>query len=76
VLERPNKIYENEKNKENGKELGSWTMIYDEGFELHIKDYTFFSFSKYRKVFGEASNSDTCETPDYINICNQTFLGK
>merc|ERR1711924_430158 len=29
------------------KEKGTWTMIYDEGFEVTIADTKFFAFSKY-----------------------------
>lgn len=35
---------------ENGKHhkaSGKWTMVYDEGFEIIVDDYSFFAFSKY-----------------------------
>lgn len=37
--------------KSNGSNhQGTWTMIYDEGFEITFSDYKFFSFSKYEST--------------------------
>jgi len=30
-----------------GKNIGTWTMVYDEGFEIETNDLNFFAFSKY-----------------------------
>jgi len=46
------------------KEQGTWTMIYDEGFEVTIADTKFFAFSKYK--------SDN--EHDYSH-CGETFPG-
>src|SRR5688572_14176485 len=53
-LERPNKVLSTYDNKE----IGKWTMIYDEGFEFTINNQIFFAFSKYEK-FGKFSPSNT-----------------
>lgn len=39
-------------------------MIYDEGFEINIADYSFFTFSKYE--------SDNVE---FKSVCDQTLVG-
>jgi len=44
---------------------GTWTMIYDEGFEVRVKDMNLFAYSKYR-----ASGQDGHES-----LCDQTFPG-
>merc|ERR1711939_112134 len=43
---------------------GTWTMIYDEGFEVNINDQTFFAFSKYK-----TKGSET------LSYCGKTFPG-
>jgi len=71
-IERPDKVYSIKDNKQ----VGKWTMIYDEGFEFTIFDQVFFAFNRYKKVGRfSASNTDTEETKGYVNICNKTFLG-
>ena len=71
-LERPDKVLSVKDNNQ----IGKWTMIYDEGFEIKINDQVFFAFSKYKKEGKfSASNSDTEDTKGYVNICNKTFLG-
>lgn len=72
-LERPNKILSI---SDNNEEVGQWTMIYDEGFELMIHDQVFFAFSRYKKVGKfSPSNTDTEDTPGYKNVCEKTFIG-
>lgn len=45
TLEHPNRA----KAMINGKEeKGTWTMVYDEGFEVHLGQQKFFAFSKYK----------------------------
>jgi hypothetical protein len=29
------------------KQFGTWTMVYDEGFEITLRDVKYFAFSKY-----------------------------
>jgi hypothetical protein len=71
-LERPNSVF----SIDNKKEIGKWTMVYDEGFEFQIADQIFFAFSKYEKMGKfSASNTDTEETPGYKNACEKTFVG-
>jgi len=43
---------------------GTWTMIYDEGFEVRIDGKKFFAFSKYKKEGYKAKS-----------ICHETFPG-
>jgi hypothetical protein len=51
-------------------------MVYDEGFEFRINSYVFFAFSKYSPNKSLVpTNTDTEDTPGYINECNKTFLG-
>jgi hypothetical protein len=71
-LERPNVVQQ----VMSKGPLGTWTMIYDEGFELRFSDHVFFAFSRYEKV-GKFSptNTDTEDTPGYRNICEKTFVG-
>ena len=71
-LERPDKVLSIK-----GKtQLGKWTMVYDEGFELTINNQVFFAFSRYKKVgkFSPA-NTDSMETKGYKNMCDKTFIG-
>jgi cathepsin C len=46
------------------KHIGTWTMIYDEGFEVRVNKHKFFAFSKYENN-GMQSKS----------LCHQTFPG-
>lgn len=72
-LERPNKILSM---IDQTSEIGTWTMIYDEGFEMTIGDQVFFSFSKYIKEGKfSPSNTDTEETIGYRSMCDKTFIG-
>ena len=59
-----------------GSNLGSWTMVYDEGFEVRSKNKVFFAFSKY-KFDGRKAPTDTDdeETQGYTSLCNETFEG-
>ena len=41
----------------NKQQIGNWTMVYDEGFNIDTEDWSFFAFSKYEVV----------ETPDANN---------
>lgn len=71
-LEKPNMIFSLNDNKQ----IGTWTMIYDEGFELNFSDNVFFAFSKYSQLNNfKATNSDTEDTPGYKSLCDKTFLG-
>ena len=87
-LERPNIVYPiNKKSSSNSSiidsfqetiknKIGSWTMIYDEGFELKFANYVFFTFSKYKQKSNfKATNTDTEDTPGYESVCDKTFVG-
>jgi len=53
------------KAKVDGKDVkGTWTMIYDEGFEVNIAGRTFFAFSKYKTEGGTS-----------YSYCGKTFPG-
>lgn len=45
-------------------------MIYDEGFEIRIKDHRFFTFSEYFKNPSLSSKSDK-----YLSNCAKTLVG-
>lgn len=52
----PNKVL-----NQKGKSIGTWTMVYDEGFEINLKKSKtkYFAFSKYYLKEGfEAKNGD------------------
>lgn len=71
-LEIPNII----KTIDSDENIGTWTMVYDEGFELKFLNNSFFAFCKYKKILNfEAKNTDTEETKGYKSICDKTFVG-
>ena len=53
------------KNEKGETVKGTWTMMYDEAFEVRIDNKKFFAFSKYKKM-GYSTKS----------ICHKTFPGK
>ena len=51
---------------------GTWTMVYDEGFEVRIAGKTFFSFFVYvPKVASPTPDNNA----DFSSICSETFTG-
>jgi len=52
---------------------GTWTMVYDEGFEVIINNKRFFAFSKYVPKTPESLSKDDVE--DYTSICDETLVG-
>jgi cathepsin C len=48
---------------------GSWTMVYDEGFDIEFSKYTFFAFSKY------AIDSDFKGGKSFKSQCYSTCVG-
>lgn len=48
---------------------GTWTMIYDEGFEVDIGDLSFFAFSKFDFVQGDDGQRAN------VSHCDQTQIG-
>jgi len=48
---------------------GTWTMIYDEGFEVDIGDLSFFAFSKFDFVPGDDGQRAN------VSHCDQTQIG-
>ena len=51
---------------------GSWTMIYDEGFEVQINGRKFFTFFVYEP---RTENANPEEVGDFFSICDETFSG-
>lgn len=52
---------------------GTWTLIYDEGFEVRIGGRVFFAFFRYDpKVQG---SYESTEVDDYNSICTETMVG-
>merc|ERR1719473_1177685 len=47
---------------------GTWTMIYDEGFEVAFQDYTFFAFSGFSFVNGPHGKTN-------VSHCGETQVG-
>mmetsp|Transcript_55093 Transcript_55093/g.103293 ORF Transcript_55093/g.103293 Transcript_55093/m.103293 type:complete len:562 (+) Transcript_55093:106-1791(+) len=50
---------------------GTWTMIYDEGFEVEIGNHNFFAFSNF--TFGNAA--DVKRPRSNMSHCDQTMVG-
>ena len=70
-LKMPNIVF-NDKNEN----IGNWTMIYDEGWEVRFDDYALLAFSYYAKEdLGEPHDDDDEQTKGYVSYCNHTFLG-
>lgn len=67
VLDEPNIVTDSEGNK------GTWTMIYDEGFEVRVHGKRYFAFSKYVPRTPESLAKD--DVKDYISICDETLVG-
>lgn len=44
---------------------GRWTMVYDEGFEIMVRNTKYFAFSKYQH---KGRN-------DYDSLCGETLIG-
>jgi cathepsin C len=54
-----------------GDKVGTWTMVYDEGFEVAVDNFTFFAFSRFELVPDESA-------PDghrNISHCGETQVG-
>ena len=51
---------------------GTWTMIYDEGFEVRVNGKTFFSFFVYVPKVAEPTPDNNA---DFDSICGETFTG-
>ena len=49
-------------------EKGSWSMIYDEGFEIKLKGVKYFAFSAYEIKNSTAANNA-------VSICDKTLVG-
>jgi cathepsin C len=52
-------------------ELGWWTMVYDEGFEVRIKNRAFFAFSSLL----QAPRAHTNATQTWTSRCDRTAVG-
>lgn len=51
---------------------GTWTMVYDEGFEIRIGSKVFFSFFMYEP---KVSHPNPEEVADFSSVCHETFAG-
>lgn len=67
-LRQPNLLIDDQ-----GNEVGTWTMIYDEGFEIKHNGQTYFAFSKYEPKPGTDLSSD--EVSEYESYCDATRVG-
>ena len=56
---------------EGADELGWWTMVYDEGFEVRIKSRAFFAFSSLQ----QAPRAHTNATQTWTSRCDRTAVG-
>jgi cathepsin C len=57
-------------------EIGTWTMIYDEGFEIRALGKRYMAFSKYKATTNlKPKNTDDEKTEGYKSYCNETLLG-
>jgi cathepsin C len=54
-------------------ERGTWTMVYDEGFEVAIGGRKYFAFSKYVPKTPASLEKD--DVDDYISVCDETLVG-
>jgi len=52
---------------------GTWTMVYDEGFEVKIDDQVFFAFFAYRP--NSAKDLHSTKVKDYTSYCDRTMVG-
>jgi len=68
TLVQPNQVHDR-----NGKVIGHWTMVYDEGFEVIVDGWTYFSFNKYVPKKHTSLNSE--DVKDYVSICDKTMVG-
>lgn len=59
----------------NGKALGTWTMVYDEGFSVEFSGFTFFAFSKYVTTNSNPQDTDDEQSVGYMSQCGETFTG-
>lgn len=68
TLVQPNQVHD-----ANGKIIGHWTMVYDEGFEVVVDGWVYFAFNKYHPKKHTSLNSE--EVSDYVSICDKTMVG-
>jgi cathepsin C len=66
TLSNPNIATDDNGNK------GTWTMIYDEGFEVRINGKKFFTFFVYEPRVDDPSPD---KNGDFFSICDETFSG-
>jgi len=66
TLNEPNIIVSKEGN-------GTWTMVYDEGFHVHLGEQQFFAFHRYQPKKG--TPLDDIHARDYVSYCSETLIG-
>jgi len=54
-----------------GAKAGTWTMVYDEGFEVKMGDFTFFAFSRFELIPDDSAESGHRN----ISHCGETEVG-
>lgn len=54
------------------RDSGSWTMIYDEGFEVNVGGFNFFAFSNFTFV---SNVSNPKQAPHNVSHCGDTMVG-
>eukprot|EP00656_Telonema_subtile_P014600 TRINITY_DN1750_c0_g1_i1.p1 TRINITY_DN1750_c0_g1~~TRINITY_DN1750_c0_g1_i1.p1 ORF type:complete len:603 (-),score=155.23 TRINITY_DN1750_c0_g1_i1:1-1809(-) len=70
VLKEPNLVEHTDEKGESHQ--GTWTMIYDEGFEVTIRGHKYFAFA-YFKDGPRCDDSTSCDTRR--SVCHVTFPG-
>jgi len=70
VLKEPNVVEHTDESGET--HTGTWTMIYDEGFEVNIRGHKYFAFA-YFKDGPRCDDSTRCNTRR--SVCHVTFPG-
>jgi cathepsin C len=64
ILEDPDVV-------KDGEKVGTWTMVYDEGFEVAVPGFTYFAFSRFELVRDEYAENGHRN----ISHCDQTEVG-
>jgi len=67
TLDEPNIATDEAGNK------GTWTMVYDEGFEVSVGGVTYFAYNKYSPKTRSSLRSD--KVHDYVSHCDETMVG-
>lgn len=66
-------VFNEEQEGDDLQKIGTYTMVYDEGFEFKTGDKTFFTFFKYKPKDGTSVTSSQID--DYRTDCKATMVG-